>query len=53
MPGYKRLMSLSVEYLGVPGVFGFPGVVALAVTSVATLRVPGKDLLWVSGKVVF
>ena len=33
MTGDKRLISLGVLNLGVPGVFGVPGVVALGVTS--------------------
>ena len=45
MPGDKSLLSIGVEYLGVPGVFGVPGVVSLGFT--------GKVDLWVTGKVVF
>ena len=38
-------MSIGVEYLGVSGVFGGPGVVALGF--------PDKVALWVTGKGVF
>ena len=40
MPGGKRLMSIGILYLGVPGVFGVPGVVALGVPGVVTIDVP-------------
>ena len=45
MPSYERLMYLGVEELGVIGVLGVSGVVAL--------MVPDKVPLWFPGKVLF
>ena len=40
MPGDKTLMSLHPVYLGVPVIFGVPGVVALGVPGRVPLEVP-------------
>ena len=53
MPGYKRVISLGVECLRVPSVFGVLSVVSLGVPSVFAVRIPGKVSFWVIGKVFF
>ena len=49
----KGLVSLGVEDLGFPGIFGVPDVFALGVHSCVALGVNGKVALWVPGKVLF
>ena len=53
IPGDKRLMSLGVEDIGVPGVFWVPGVVSLGVSSKLALWVPIEVVFWVPNVSIF